>query len=188
MTGHWSTRLLAVVLVLSQIGCGWKITPPSRPQGAAREGKIADAVVLQVNDAGVLWGGGACGEVVRERWLQQGVFSEVHYPVEPRNPPPLRLMIQATGNLDEEVGLGTLKAVVIGLLLFLPVGLIRFNKDFILDATVTVTGAGGEPRRFAVHSATTVSHTMFSDSTGYEAEARRVAFADLADQVAAQLR
>ena len=141
-----------------------------------------------MNEAGVVWGGGQLGEFTRTALVASGAFDEVYYPIEPRNPPPLRLTIDAGGEVDEEIGLGIVKSVIIGALLFLPVGIIRFNKDFNLDAQVVVLKAGQELQRFRVTGATHVAHTMFSDTAGYEPAARQAAAAYLAAAITAQLR
>ena len=69
----------------------------------------------------------------------------------------------------------------------LPAGIIRFGKTFDLEATVTLTNAGQELKRFQVKTSTYVSHTMFSHSDQYEPEARRVAFRDLGERIAVAL-
>ncbi|MBI4517270.1 MAG: hypothetical protein HY699_15805 [Deltaproteobacteria bacterium] len=120
--------------------------------------------------------------------MARGVFGEVHYPIEPRNPPPLRLVITARGEVKEDVAGGFIKAVVIGALLFIPVGIIRFSKDFTLDADVSLLDAGRQIQRFRIEGATQIAHTMFSDIAGYETEARRATAEYLAAEIAARLR
>jgi hypothetical protein len=180
-------RLLCAILIFSLLGCGWKVTPPPGYDSNKRENRIADQVFLKVNDSGVFWGGGKLGETVRDTLVENGSFKEVYFPVEPRNPPPLRLMIDAKGNVDEEKGLGTLKAIFIGALFFLPVGIVRFNKDFNLEADVSLYKQNKELHTFKIKSSTEISHTMFSQATQYEPEARRIAFKDLGNKIAAEL-
>lgn len=179
-------RVLVAALVLTIGGCGWKVTPPeSGPPGSVH--KVGSRVVLKFDEASVAWGGGHGGEIVRDALQKLGVFDEVAYPVEPRRPTPLRLTVVATGNVDEEEALGTVKAFVIGFFLFVPAGVIRFGKTFDLDATVTFTDGERELRRFEVQTKTRVSHTMFSHSDQYEPVARRAAFEDLAHRIAVEL-
>ncbi len=182
------SRPLVVLLAVTTAGCGWKVTPPPRPEGPGAPGRIADRVVLKLNEAGVVWGGGQLGGFTRSALLASGAFGEVYYPIEPRNPPPLYLNIDTRGNVDEEIGWGIVKSVVIGLLLLIPVGIIRFNKDFNLDAQVVLLKGGQEVQRFRVTGATRVAHTMFSDSAGYEPAAREAAATYLATAIVAQLR
>ncbi|MEY3761209.1 MAG: hypothetical protein RIR39_2700, partial [Pseudomonadota bacterium] len=82
-----------------------------------------------------------------------------------------------------EIGFGVVKSIVIGLLLFIPVGLIQFNRDFVLDADVTVEKNEEQLHHFKVQSRTGLSHTMFSDANQYEPVARKAAFTDLADKI-----
>ncbi len=180
-------RLFCAILILSLSGCGWKVTPPPGFDNNKRENKIADQVFLKVNDSGVFWGGGKLGEIVRDTLVENGAFKEVYYPVEPRNPPPLRLTIDAKGAVDEEIGLGTVKSIIIGALFFIPVGIIRFNKDFTLEADVSLFKQNKEMRTFKIKSSTEISHTMFSHANEYEPEARRIAFKDLGNKIVAEL-
>ncbi len=179
-------RAVSLYLVISLSGCGWKVVPPERLDQAPPLHKVADRVVLSVND-GVPWGGGRLGDIVKDALMVNGTFTEVYYPVEPRNPPDLRLTIDARGSVDEEIGEGILKSVFIGLLLFLPVGLIRFDKTFDLDADVVLTRKGKEERRFTVKTKTGVSHTMFTGGDEYEPSARQAAFRDLGMRIGREL-
>ena len=180
-------RLLYAVLILAVSSCGWKVTPPLGYVGNNKGTKIADQLFLKVNDSGVFWGGGKLGETVRDALTETGAFKEVFYPVEPRNPPVLRLTIDAKGDVDEEKGLGTLKAFFIGALFFLPVGIIRFNKDFNLEADVSLFKQNKEIHTFKVKSSTEISHTMFSHANEYESEVRGIAFKDLGNKIAVEL-
>jgi hypothetical protein len=140
-----------------------------------------------VNGSGLPWGSQGLGETVREVLTTSGSFREVYYPIEPRNPPPSRLVVTARGTVDEEIGLGIAKSVIIGLLLFLPVGVIRFNKTYDLAADVVLLNEGRELKSFRVESATEVSHTMFSTMEDYEPAARKAAFTDLGREIASEL-
>lgn len=179
-------RAVSLYLIFSLSGCGWKVVPPERLDQPAPVRKLGDGVVLSVND-GVPWGGGKLGDIVQDTLKAKGTFVEVYYPVEPRNPPDLRLTIDARGNVDEEVGVGIVKCIFIGLLLFIPVGVIRFNKTFDLHADVVVSRKGKEERRFNIKSKTGVSHTLFTQGEEYEPAAREAAFRDLALRIADEL-
>lgn len=168
-------------------GCGWKVTPPKFRDNFESPGLIADSVVLTVNEGAVIWGHGDLGELLREKLLAEGAFRQVHYPIEPRNPPPYRLTINAKGSIDEEIGFGIVKSIFIGLLFFIPVGIIRFNRDFILDADISFQDDGAARRRFKITSETTVSHTMFSHGEQYEPVARKAAAEDLGLRIIREL-
>lgn len=180
-------RILCTLLALSIAGCGWKVVPPLRSEQPISQTRTAEQVMMTVNAGAVVWGGGQLGDIVRDTLLAEGTFKEIYYPVEPRNAPDLRLSIAARGSVDEEVGLGIVKSIIIGALLFIPVGLIRFNKTYDLDAEVTLLKAGKELQRLTIKSSTEISHTMFSQTEGYEPAARQAAFKDLGDQIAAKL-
>lgn len=127
------------------------------------------------------------GETVRDALVAAGTFHEIYYPIEPRNPPSLGLGITAQGTVEENEGVGALKAVVIGLFLFLPVGLIRFDKTLHLDADVVLRDRDRKITRFQVSNDTEISFTMFSTMEDYEPAARAAAFKDLGEQIAARL-
>lgn len=162
--------------------------PPVRAEQPISQTQVAERVMMIINDGAVVWGGGQLGYIVRDTLLAEGTFKEIYYPVEPRNVPDLRLSIIAKGSIDEEVELGIAKSLIIGALFFIPVGLIRFNKTYDLDADVVLLRAGKELQRFTIKSSTKISHTMFSQIKGYEPAARQAAFKDLGDQIAAKLR
>lgn len=181
-------RLICIALIFSLVGCGWKVTPPILDQQVLNQSPISEAAVLTVNDGGIIWGNGELGEIVRKTLIERGAFNEVYYPVEPRNPPDYRLRITASGNIDEEIGFGIVKSIFIGMLFFIPVGIIRFNKDFVLDADVTVIKQNQELLHFAIKTETEVSHTMFSHANQYEPVARQKAFEDLALRIISKLK
>lgn len=178
-----SRKLVSSVLIVSLTGCGWKVTPPPGKALPATSGPIAEAVVLDVNDGGVVWGKGELGEAVKASLLEKRAFGRVYYPIVPRNPPSYKLIIQAGGNIEEEVGLGIAKSIIVGALFFLPVGVIRFNRYFVLDAQVTYSADGKDVRHFSTRARTEVSHTMFSDTDEYEPAGRKAAFSHLADEI-----
>lgn len=80
-----------------------------------------------------------------------------------------------------------MKSIIIGALFFIPVGIIRFYRDFVLDVTVSYQVNGKEVRRFPIHSQTEISHTMFSQTDQYEPAARKVAFSRLAEDIIREL-
>jgi len=144
-------------------------------------------VVLDVNDGGVIWGRGELGETVKQTLLEKGAFRQIHYPIVPRDPPANRLSIQANGVIEEEVGLGIVKSIIVGALFFIPVGIIRFNRDFVLDASVSYSENGKAARNFKVHTKTEISHTMFSQTDQYEPAARKAAFSHLGESIIREL-
>jgi hypothetical protein len=99
-------RVLSILLICSIAGCGWKVVPPVRPEQPISPHRVAERVVLTVNDRAVVWGGGQLGQIVRDVLLSKGIFKEIEYPVESRNPPELRLVINASGGVNEEIRAG----------------------------------------------------------------------------------
>jgi len=147
-----------------------------------------DSVVLIVNEGAVVWGGGELGFLLKRKLLEEGAFRTIHYPIVPRNPPPYRLTVSASGDIEEEVGLGIVKSIFIGLLFFIPVGIIRFHRDFVLDAEVAFMKEGETLYRFKVRTKTGVSHTMFSHADQYDPVVRKAAADDLALRIIKELR
>lgn len=182
-----SYRIICVLLIFALTSCGWKISPPPRSEHLSELTQIAERVVMTIDDRDVIWGDGQLGDIVRDTLISAGAFKEVYYPVEPRKPPNLKLLIKASGKVDEEIGLGIVKSIIIGALLFIPVGLIRFSKTFDLDAEVIFLHENQELRKFQVASQTGVSHTMFSQIKGYESAVRQAAFMDLGERIATEL-
>lgn len=179
-------RLLAIVLAAQVAGCGWTITPPA-PLPAQRAHLVADRVILKLDTAAMAWGGTGMGEAVRDALLAAGSFREIYYPIEPRNPPTWTLAITGRGTIDEHEVSGFFKAVLIGALFFLPEGVVRFDKTFHLDADVVLRDGQQQVARFQVSNDTEIHHTMFSHMEEYEPAARKVAFTDLGQRIAAQL-
>lgn len=180
-------RLIALMLITSLSSCGWKVTPPPGQAVPTASRPIAESVVLDVNDGGVIWGRGELGETVKQTLLEKGAFRQIHYPIVPRDPPANRLSIQANGVIEEEVGLGIVKSIIVGALFFIPVGIIRFNRDFVLDASVSYSENGKAARNFKVHTKTEISHTMFSQTDQYEPAARKAAFSHLGESIIREL-
>jgi len=181
-------RMLSLVLAVTVAACGWRVRGPKRldvPSGGRR---VADRVILTANDGGIVWGGGRLGEVVRDTLLGTGTFGEVYYPVEPRNPPSLRLEVTARGTVEEDLATGVFKSVVIGMLFFAPAGVIQFHKSFHLDAVAVLTEAERETARIPVQSSTDVYFTIFSHVDAYDRAAQDAAFHDLGERLAAALR
>ena len=183
----WGRRFTCALLIVTLSACGWKITPPPNAVAAVPRKPVADAVVLTVSDGALIWGKGELGYALRNELVALGSFRSVHYPIEPRGPLPDRLTVDASGGIKEEIGLGVVKSIIIGALFFIPVGLIRFHRDFVLTAEVTLRLQGKEQRRFTIETETGVSHTMFSETDDYEPAMRRAAFSDLARRIAAEL-
>jgi len=161
---------------------------PKRLEAPPAGRRVADRVILVANDGGVVWGGGRLGEVVRDTLVASGAFGEVYFPVEPRNPPSLRLEVTGRGTVEEDIGMGVLKSVVIGVLFFAPVGIVQFHKTFHLDAVGVLADAEREVAHVPVQSSTDVYFTLFSHVDGYDRAAQDAAFHDLGERLAAALR
>ena len=128
MNNSVSYRIICVLLIFAQTSCGWKISPPPRIEQLGKLSQMAERVVMAVDDRDVAWGDGQLGDIVVETLNSAGAFKEIYYPVEPRNPPNLKLLIKASGKVDEEIGLGIVKGIIIGLLFFIQCSYVSNNK------------------------------------------------------------
>jgi hypothetical protein len=173
------------------VGCGWRVTPPLRPEQFIRPKKLADDVVLQVNDTAVSWGDNHLGDIVRDTLVASGTFSQVYFPVEPSNPPALRLMIQARGGQEDRFSAGLLAVTFSPLFPFLyllwPTGAMPFRVSFDLDATVVLFNGSQELRRSHITTLTRVSHAPFCDPREFKDAVRGAAFTDLGERIASDL-
>jgi hypothetical protein len=147
---------------------------------------VADEVLLEVDEVGVLWGGGQVGKGLKAALLKKRTFERVHYPIYPSHNVPLKLRVVVDGSIRTDIGsaiTGTFKAVVTGLLLFLPVGILQYEDTVSVAAMVSVSRDGRTYGPVAVQSAVEVDHILFSDPTSYVTKAAQL----LIDQLAARI-
>ena len=182
-------RLLALFLAVWLSACYSRVTPPPRPDPIRYQRPIAAGVLLKVNDSGVDWGDNRLGAIVQETLLATGCCGHVYFPVEPREPPPLRLVISATGTVRKE-GLSDEAKTALGLLFFpsvLVLLVLPIERAYDLDATITLVGNDQELRRFRVTTSTEVSYGLFASPQRCDEAARLAAFKDLGERIASEL-
>src|SRR5438445_6099036 len=124
-----STVVPGLVLILFfLIGCvqpSFQVQGPA--QGVALKAPLASEVLMEVDDAGVKWGSGKVGDVLKTALVKNRTFGQVYYPIYPTRAIPNKLQIVARGDMEAESGaMG--KAIVTGLLLFLPVGVLQYRE------------------------------------------------------------
>ena len=153
---------------------------PDLPPAAREPG---EELALQVNDAGLLWGDGRLGDEVARVLLASGRFTRVHYPVIPRDRPPLLLRIDVKGSLNEAVAWGVLASVATGFFLFAPAPFMPYFTDLELRGSAALTRADEELERFPIESDAHVTHAIFAPPETYRAKARERVYAAVANQV-----
>jgi|CXWL01.1.fsa_nt_gi hypothetical protein len=149
---------------------------------------LAPEVLLEVDDAGVKWGRGKVGDVLKSTWVHNRTFGEVHYPIYPTRTIPLKLRVVASGTIRADEGLGTIKAIVTGLLLLLPVGVIQYKDTFSINAMVSLIRNDRSYGPLAVQSAVQVDHILFSNPDSYTARATDLVLDHLASRISILLR
>ena len=182
-------RRAAVLAGLALAGCAsWRVEDGPRPAPEGRPQRIADRVLLEVDERLVPWGDGELGEGLRQGLLELGSFDAIDYPVVPRDAPPLRLRVEAEGRVREQVAPGVAKAIFVGLLLFLPAGVVTFDKDYDVALTAELSLDGRALQRVAAQATERLRFTMFADRDGGERRVRERAFQQLATELALRLQ
>ena len=179
----------ALLLGLTHLsGCmSWSVSEPGPPIASSHPPRIADRVLLQVEDAGVAWSRGRMGEVTRQTLIELGCFREVYYPDTPRRAPPLLISMEAVGRIDEHRSAVIGKTIAIVLLAFLPVGVVTFDTDFTLEATAILSKNGRVLREVDLITTARTSVTLFHDRETAEAALGEAMFQHLAAQLAVRL-
>ena len=188
----WSTLSLRFALICSMWllpGCVSDSFQVIEPLSASQASvPLAPEVLLEVDDAGVKWGSGKVGDVLKSTWVHNRTFGEVHYPIYPTRTIPLKLRVVASGTIRADEGLGTIKAIVTGLLLLLPVGVIQYEDTFSISAMVSLIRDDRSYGPLAVQSAVQVDHILFSNPDSYAARATDLVLDHLASRISILLR
>ena len=180
-----------LVLLLSAtqlIGClSVRVGEPGPSIVDGRPRPIADRVVLQVDETGVLWSHGRMGEVMQQALLELGSFREVYYPVEPSNPPPLRISIEAVGRVSEDYAVAFGKVLLTTVLAYLPIGIVMFHRDFALEARATFWRNGTLLQQMDLATTARMSAPIVRDRKEAEKVLPEAMFRQLAEELAVRL-
>lgn len=188
----WSTLSLRFALICSVCllpGCVSDSFQVIEPLSASQASvHLAPEVLLEVDDAGVKWGSGKVGDALKSGLVRNRIFGEVHYPIYPTRKIPLKLRVVASGSIRTDKGLGTIKAIVTGLLFFLPVGVIQYEDTFSISAMVSLIRDDRSYGPLAVQSVVQVDHILFSNPDSYTARATDLVSDHLASRISVLLR
>jgi hypothetical protein len=144
---------------------------------------LASEVLLEVDDTALKWGSGKVGEALSAALVKNQTFRQVHYPIYPSHKVPLKLKVVASGGIASEKGLGMVKAVVTGLLFFLPVGVIQYEDTFSLTGSVSLVGDRHSYGPLTIQSAVEANHNLFASPEPYARRASALALEDFANRV-----
>ena len=148
---------------------------------------LATEVLLEVDDTAVKWGSGRVGEALSTVLIKNQTFRQVHYPIYPSRKVPLKLKVIASGGIASEKGLGMVKAVVTGLLFFLPAGVIQYEDTFSITGLVSLVSDRQSYGPFTIHSSVEVNHILFASPEPYARRASALALEDFATRVSLAL-
>jgi hypothetical protein len=180
-----SKSVLISIAAVAVMGCWASVDrQPSRftPAPSGHE-----SAVLRVSANAVPWSSHRLGEVVSRELVSVGTLKTVHYPIEPRNPPPLRIEIVASGEVNEHYVWGTFASILGGASLGLLLPVLPFFEDLDLSSEVTIHEEGEPPRSFRVETNAGVTHAIFADPVAYQDEAAEGAFRALGLRIAEEL-
>jgi hypothetical protein len=144
-------------------------------------------VLLEVDDSGVKWGAGKVGDALKTVLVKNRTFGQVHYPIYPTHPVPLKLRVSARGDIEADVGGGMAKSIITGLFLFLPVGVLQYRETFTISAEVSVLREGRKFGPLTLESRVAADHTLFAGPDSYTARAGQLALEDLAARLSGVL-
>jgi len=133
-----SKSVLISIAAVAVMGCWASVDrQPSRftPAPSGHE-----SAVLRVSANAVPWSSHRLGEGVSRELVSVGTLKTVHYPIEPRNPPPLRIEIVASGEVNEHYVWGTFASILGGASLGLLLPVLPFFEDLDLSSEVTIVG------------------------------------------------
>ena len=185
-----SSRIRAAFILLALVpnwlGC-WSFQRGPKALEFAEEisGQGDTAAILRVNEAGIPWGNGEFGSAIREQLLSQGTFSEVHYRVEPIDPPSTVVEVVGLGKFDEAVVWALFAAAATGYFLFLPAPVMPYFQEYEAELEVRVTRAGEQTHTFRVASSASIVHAIFASPSRYLPDVRTSLIENLSTQVAA---
>lgn len=140
-----------------------------------------------MDDSGVRWGAGKVGDALKTALVNDGTFSQVHYPIYPTHAVPIKLQIVARGDVETDAGEGMAKSFITGFLLFLPVGVLQYRDTFTITAEVVVVREGRKFGSLTVESRVAADHTLFAGPESYAAQGGRLALEDLAGRISTAL-
>lgn len=174
-----------VALSLCLSGCltAVRVSPDFEPPRASSSREA----LLTVDATAVPWNGRALGRVVAEELVAVGSLAQVHYPVEPRNPPPIAIHIVASGEVDEHVAWGVFGSILVGASFFLLTPVIPFFDDLQLSSRVSVREGRRLTDEFDVEIEASIRHYVFWAADEQQREASDRAFRALAHRIAQQL-
>ncbi len=148
---------------------------------------LAPEILLEVDDTAVKWGSGKVGEALSAVLVKNQTFRQVHYPIYPSHKVPLKLKVVASGGIASEKGLGMVKAVVTGLLFFLPAGVIQYEDTFSITGSVSLVGDRQSYGPLTIQSSVEANHILFASPEPYARRASALALEDFANRVSLAL-
>jgi hypothetical protein len=163
----------------------FQVQDPARADKLAAP--LASEIVLEVDDAGVTWGAGKVGDVLKDGLVKNGTFGQVHYPIYPRHAVSIKLHVVARGEVETDAAAGMTKSFVTGFLFFLPAGVLQYRDTFKVTADVSVVRDGRKLGPLFLESKAHADHTLFSGPESYAAQGGKLALEDLAGRLAATL-
>lgn len=186
------TSLGLILLALSSIafvaGCAensFQVRDPA--QERALSSPLASEVLLEIDDASVKWGAGKVGAALKTALVKRQIFGQVHFPIYPTHVVPVKLRVEARGQIESESRAGFIKAIFTGLLMFLPVGVIQYQDTFTINAEVAVVRNDRSLGSFRSQSAVDADHILFATPESYSARAAELALDDLANRISEAL-
>ncbi len=186
-----SSRKRAALLLLAfapyWLGC-WSFQrgPKDFEFAEAASGRVADTTaILRVNEAGIPWGNGEFGSAIQDELLSRGIFRQVHYPVEPIDPPGTVVEVVGLGDFDEAVVWALIAATATGYFLFLPAPVMPYFQEYEAEFEVRVIRADQPTQSFRVESSASIVHAVFTAPSRYMPNVRSSLIENLAKRVAA---
>ncbi|MDJ0867770.1 MAG: hypothetical protein QNK03_16820 [Myxococcota bacterium] len=174
------------LLALANTGCWHFLTGASGYQPSS-SGSIGGAALLRVNEAGFYWSNGSFGEVLREALLAQDVFDEIHYPVEPVDPPSVVLEVEAVGHFDEAVTWAFIGATITGFFYFVPMPIVPYFQSYDSECLVRLRDGDRLVGEFGVETRARVTHAIFANPETYVEKVKERTFRDLSARIADEL-
>ena len=185
-----SSRQRAAFILLAMapnwLGCWAVQIGPKSSKFAETVSARADATaLLRVNEAGIPWGNGKFGPAIQEQLLSRGIFSEVHYLVEPIDPPSTVVEVVGLGQFDEAILWSLIATVATVNYFFLPAPVMPYFESYDAEFEVRVVRAGEQPQTFQVESSASIVRAIAADPSSYLPTARMSLIENLSKQVAA---
>lgn len=181
-------KLASFLLTCLMSGCvqnSFEIRHPAQPRQL--KSPLAAEVLLDMDDSGLSWGAGKVGNALKTALVNNRAFGQVHYPIYPVTPVPIKLQVVARGGIVDDPGGGVAKSFVTGFLLFLPAGVIQYRDTFTVNAEVWVHREGRKFGPLVVESRVAAHHTLFAGPDSYNTQAGQLALEDLGARLAAAL-